>query len=741
MGSATASLLGFAFVLSGAAALVYQVTWQRVLALHSGVGVYSVAMIVAAFLAGLGLGSMAGGALSARLSPGRALMAFAAVEAGVGLFGAASAWLYYDVLYERAAALYARLWQAGTLHFVALLVPTALMGMSLPLLVRASVREVAGAGRTIGLLYGFNLAGASLGAFAAPWLLVRHLGIRGALLVAAIANVAVAVAGLWAGTRSRGDVLGPTLEGPDAPRARESRLALRRAAALYALSGFIALSLEVLWFRIVEVGVKATAFAFGTVLSLYLAGLAVGCLAASVVVHRITRPLRAFLLCQCAVVVYAAVAVALLTHLPADAPLYSWFFEFWGLSRGPVLGEAGDPLTLGRLYVALPLALFGPATVLMGFSFPLLQRAVQDDPVLSGSKVGVLQAANIAGCVAGTLLVGLLGLTHLGTTASVRLLVLSALAFCVIGAREAGGRPLFASAGALLLGAAAAVPSGEALWKRLHGTAATSALVDEDATGVAVIVPEPSGPWKVFVSGRHHSWLPFGGSHTRLGAAPAVVHPAPLDVAIIGLGSGNTAWAAACRPETRSISVFEISGPQPRLLRRMAARADLPQLVSLLGDPRLRLVEADGRAALTHRPEKYDLIEADALWPEAAYSGHLYSVEFFRRCAARLRPGGVLCTWAPTPRIYASLSRVFPYVVGTPSRDILIGSADPIEGGPAEWQARLRDPEVAAYLGSEATEEVGRLLGKMVPLNRRGWRHPGIEINEDLYPRDEFLAP
>jgi spermidine synthase len=733
-------------VLSGAAALVYQVAWQRVLALHSGVGAYSVAIIVAAFLAGLGLGSLAGGALSARLTPRSALIAFAAVEGGVGVFGAASGWLYYDVLYEHGAALYARLWRAGLLHFFALLVPTALMGMSLPLLVRATVRAPEAAGRIIGLLYGLNVAGASLGALATPWVLVRLLGIRGALVIAATANLAVALAGLWAGARRQAEVGGPISTSGNllpgaAGRPAGDRIPMRWAAALYGLSGMVALSLEVLWFRIVEVGVKATAFAFGTVLSLYLAGLALGCLVAAVSVHRIRQPLRAFLLCQCLVLVYAGLALATVARLPPDLPGYSWFFGYWGLSRGPVLGEEGDLLTLVRLYLALPLVLFGPATVLMGFSFPVLQRAVQDDPALSGSRVGVLQAINIAGCVVGTLLIGLLGLTHLGTASSARLLVLTGLVFCAAGARATASRTLFAGMAAALAAAASTLPPSEALWKRMLGTSATSALVAEDATGVAGIVPDPAGPWRVFVSGRHHSWLPFGGSHTRLGAAPAVVHPAPLDVAIIGLGSGNTAWAAACRPETRSLTVFEISGPQPRLLRQLAARADLPQLTALLRDPRLRLVEADGRAALTHEPQKYDLIEADALWPDAAYSGHLYSVEFFRRCAARLKPGGVLCTWAPTPRIYASLSRVFPYVVGTPSRDILIGSADPFQGDPTQWRDRLRAPAVIAYLGSDTAGEVARLIDKLVPLNRRGWRERGIEINEDMYPRDEFLAP
>jgi hypothetical protein len=315
------------------------------------------------------------------------------------------------------------------------------------------------------------------------------------------------------------------------------------------------------------------------------------------------------------------------------------------------------------------------------------------------------------------------------------------LGFCWAGLREPGGRRSFATAAALLVGAALLVPPTSVMWRRLHGTSSTATLVDEDATGVAAIVPQPTGPWKVFVSGRHHSWLPFGGAHTRLGAAPAVVHPAPVDVAIIGLGSGDTAWAAGSRPETRRLTVFEISGPQPRLLRRLAEGAELPQLRAFLADPRLRLVEADGRAALTHHEDRYDLLEADALWPEAAYSGNLYSVEFFRRCAARLRPGGLMCTWSPSPRIYASFSRVFPHVIGTPSRDILIGGNEPFADGPEAWQARLRRPDVAAYLGADTVDEVGRLLDKLIPLNRRGWRHTDLDVNEDLYPRDEFLAP
>ena len=170
------------FVLSGFAALVYQVAWQRILALHTGVSVYSVALIVSAFMAGLGLGSHLGGLLSRRLDRVRALQAFALLELGVGLFAASSAWLYYDLLYVRGGALYAAPWRAALLHFAALLPPTTLMGMSLPLVARALVRDGASAARTLGLLYGLNVVGAALGAWLAPWLLIRELGLRQAFV-------------------------------------------------------------------------------------------------------------------------------------------------------------------------------------------------------------------------------------------------------------------------------------------------------------------------------------------------------------------------------------------------------------------------------------------------------------------------------------------------------------------------------------------------------------------------------
>jgi spermidine synthase len=729
-------LAGLLFFLSGGAALVYQVAWQRLLALHSGVGLYSVAMIVAAFMAGLGIGSHAGGRLSTRLAGGRALAAFAALELGISAFGAASTFLYYDWLYPRAVHLPSPSWPAGLLHLAALLPPTILMGMSLPFLVRSVVTDVAAAGRRIGWLYGVNVLGAAAGALSTPWVLLPALGVRGAVLAAAAANLSVALGalGLFA-LRGRAET-GPIVAGPaalrpdaEAPGSRPLSLWL----SLYALSGFVALSLEIVWFRVLDVAVKSTAFTFGTVLAVYLLGSAVGALAAAPRVARLRRPLRAFLLAQCAVVGLAALPLVVVVALPPDTRGLAWFVDYWGAYAFFPLGHEADRTSIVRLYVELPLLLFFLPTVLMGVSFPILQRAVQDDPATSGRKVGALQAANIAGCAAGSLLVGLVCLQHLGTPGTLRLLLALGVVFALVGLRHYGR--VFVAPALVLAVLAVVLPGPDRLWRRLHGVPAKTPLVffEEDATGVVALTPDEGG-WRLSVNGKGNSWLPYGSGHTLLGAMPATVHPAPVDVAVVGLGSGDTAWASAWRPETRSLTVFEISAPQPRILWRLVGFLDVTDTRHLLEDPRLRIRVEDGRKALEAGEALYDLIETDATWPETAGSGNLYSVEFFAAASRRLKPGGVMCTWAPTPRVVASFRAVFPHALEADGGDVLIGSLAPIPFAPETWAARVATSE--PYLGAARTKDVLDAVLKLRPAGPA----PAVLPNRDLFPRDEYAV-
>ena len=485
---------------------------------------------------------------------------------------------------------------------------------------------------------------------------------------------------------------------------------------------------------------KSTAYTFGTVLCLYLLGLGVGSLVGGRRAERLARPLEAFLDYQLLLIACAGAAVALLARLPPATPVYAWLFDYWQHEPFFHLGADWNAGALLRLYGLLPLALFGVPTVLMGLSFGALQRAVQDDPATSGRKVGLLQAANIAGCTAGSLATGLVLLERIGTAGTVRLLVaVFGLVFLLVRARTAGlTRAFFVRAAALVL-VLLALPSNERLWKRLHGVTADAppSFIGEDASAVSAIFPGEGERWRVTVNGLPHSWLPFEGIHTLLGAVPALIHPAPEEIAVIGLGSGETAWAVGCRPETRRVRVFEIAASQHRLLEQVSVVAPFPSLLELLSDRRVTLEVADGRQALARDERRYDVIEIDALYLTSAGSGNLYSVEFFELCARRLKPGGLLCSQKPARRVGLTFAQAMPYALDF--GNMVVGSNEPLPIDPAAWEARLRQPEVARRFDAGTLEGIRERLFDAQPARRNPTARVGL--NHDLFPRDEFGTP
>ena len=384
-----------------------------------------------------------------------------------------------------------------------------------------------------------------------PWILMRHLGLDGALFVAAAGNVLAAAVAVLAWRTTNGGEVEEATEGEQAALPVEPRLSLGGWASLYGLTGFVALGLEILWFRVMSVSVKSTSFTFGTVLALYLLGSGLGALVGAFHSHRIRRPLRTFLTLQTAILVLSALSLALLVLLPPDA--LRWFTLYWSGEIAQIrLGSADNVAGLLRLYLLLPSILFGIPTFLMGLSFPVLQRAVHDDAEASSRRVGLLQAANIAGCTAGSLVIGLLGLDLVGTTGSVRVLLGCGVLLALLGLRREGWQSRFLPLAFLLAAAVVFFPGQDRFWRRFHGVTDERALsiLGEDASGVGMIAPGGPG-WAVTIDGLYHSWLPFGGVHTSLGALGALVHPNPRDVAVIGLASGDTPWAVGLRTETR----------------------------------------------------------------------------------------------------------------------------------------------------------------------------------------------
>ncbi|MEO7192112.1 MAG: fused MFS/spermidine synthase [Vicinamibacterales bacterium] len=739
------ALLLAVFFASGCAALIYQTLWQRLLTLFGGADVYSVTIVVAAFMGGLGFGNLAGGWLADRLPARTRLMAFAACEAAVAIFAVASVPLYYDVLYTRFGDV--DLSHAGLAIVVACITlwPTFFMGMSLPLLARPFRADDDAVEEWIASLYGWNTLGAAFGALTSGLLLFRWLDIRQSTMLAAVVSGGCAIVAAVLARR--------TPHAAQVPSTRTVEEALPSVAATdrltwwilaYACSGFIALSLEIVWFRVLGTMLKSNAYTFGCLLATFLVGLGAGTLAGR---HRVLRrwnAARAFVLSQFAVPILAALSLALLLfvveHVGPAGPIRRFL-----ASPNPLTPHSFRSIRAVALYVGLAGSLILPATIAMGLSFGFLQRAVQTDGRYIARRVGWLQTANIAGSMAGALATGIWMLSWFGAPRTLQLLVgLSPVALVLGWAIHAiRSKVLLAASLVVAVLTAAALPGPDAFWAKLHGATTANAIVQEDASGVVLLRDEGDGRTRVFLGGFSQSWLPYGGAHTALGALPTLVHPHPERVAVIGLGSGDTLFSIGARPETRTIDNFEIVGTQLAALRQLDRAGRYPALSALLGDPRVTYRVTDARAHLRRVKPRYDIIEADALLPTAAYSGNLYSREYFALLRASLRPGGFAVTWAPTPRIRATVAAVFPYVLLF--RDIAIASDQPIPYVRELVEQRLQAPAVAAHF-VRGQIDIRRILGAYldpapVALTPGAGRESYVDINRDLFPKDEFERP
>jgi spermidine synthase len=310
--------------------------------------------------------------------------------------------------------------------------------------------------------------------------------------------------------------------------------------------------------------------------------------------------------------------------------------------------------------------------------------------------------------------------------------------FAIIGLTRGGSRTQFLSGLTALAVLVTLFPSGSQLWKRLHGGDTNQAFIAEDITGVSALTRESDGGhWRMSANGKGQSHLPFGGVHSKLGALPATLHPNPKSVAIIGLGSADTAWSAACRDVTENVTVFEICTSELTVLKQLDAAHDIPQLTEFLSDARVRMDGRDGRHVLMTETTTYDLIEADAIRPNGSYAGYLYSKEFFELCSRRLKPGGFMCSWGPTPRTHATFRHVFPHVIELDEGTILIGSNQPIDLDTEKWREQIRSSHTASYLGPSVVDVC---LGSLNSIRRLP---PPTEIesewiNTDLFPFEEF---
>jgi predicted membrane-bound spermidine synthase len=720
-------VLSVTFFVSGFSALLYQVAWQRVLGLFAGSDVRSVTIITGAYLAGLGVGSLLGTLVADRLSRRRAVQLFGLCNLGIALFAFGSRLLFYDLLFREFHRLAESLVVTLVLVFVSLLWPTTLMGLSLPLLSKASVSNLSEAASLITILYGINTLGAAIGTIGAGWYLIGTLGLErviyvGGGLSSLVGFIALLVAGRLAGTDAA------ITAAPAVPvESKGIPLRVWGWGLLVFVSGFIAISLELAWFRLLEVVLESTAYTFAYLLTFILLGYVVGNLAGILYLKRVEQPGAAFLWLQGLTVLYAVGMM--------------WAIA-WGIQAEPFKPYLNG--IIERFSFIPPLLLLIP-NFLIGFYFPIVQQAVQTDPQVVGQRVGLVQLANIGGNTAGSIVTGLVLLEFWGISGTVRVIAGLGLFLTLIllwenfGSFRWWGKAGSGGLAASLLVSVAAFPGLLQYWAWVHQAPLDEPFyLAEDSSGVAAI-RDLADKAVIYSNGEDQGNIPYLTMHSFLGSLPALIHPHPRQALVIGIASTGTPYSIGVNPALQQITAVEIVGAQLSVLTAYAATPRGQAVKALLNDPRYQIIIGDGRRELALSQQKFDLIEADPIYPWKSRSGLLFSREFYELASGHLAPDGIMTQWLPKKRALAAFLSVFPYVVRL--GDVTMGSHSPIPFDQSKLLQRLEDPPVVAYLerGGVNLAELRQLAHMQPTFWLPDTPRDLDDMNTDLFPKDEYF--
>jgi spermidine synthase len=628
-------LLSALFLGSGMPALIYQVVWQRTLFAIYGVNAESVASVVSAFMLGLGLGSLLGGWLSARF-PNQALMFFGISELGVALFGLNSLRIFHWAATISAGA---RLASVILFSTAVLLVPTLLMGATLPLLVEHFVARSGRVGISVSRLYFANTLGSAISCFLCAAYILRNFGQSGSVTLGACLNAFIGGAAYLYG-RSRQSTPAAAEAKKPANSSVIPMIGLPKALLFAALSGFIGLGLEIIWFRVFALASADRAPAFALLLATYLAGIAAG----AYLCEKFTAdfaPARVLAIMGLLLLVAGAVS----PFLPGVvATLVGHNFNY-------LWSAPGFFIIAGMVGCILPL---------------LCQLSVAADEK-AGRKVGLIYACNIAGSVAGSLGIGFVWMQYFGLRAitlqlaAISIFVGAAFLLILAGFEK---RPSWVWAAVFVsaLAVPLAFPSFDFLFERLtFGTRPEShipfAHIVENRNGVVCATREGA----VFGGGVYDGHFLIEPSADANFTVRAFVvtgtHPSPKRVLMIGLASGSWAQILINDPRVEQFDAVEINPGYLKLI------PDYPVVRSLLNNPKINLYVDDGRRWLLAHPEKkYDMIVANATYHWRDHSTTLLSREFFQMIRRHLNPGGIYYfNTTESDEAMATSLDVFPY--------------------------------------------------------------------------------
>lgn len=684
------------FFLSGTAGLAYQVVWTRLLILVFGNTMLAASTVLAAFMAGLAAGSFAGGKYIDR-KPRQMIRIYALLQAGIGIFA-----LLFPTLLTLVEPLYITLSRGLATNipvfnlmrfvicFVLILVPTFLMGAALPVLLKRFVTGPHAVGRRAGLLYGLNTAGAAVGALLCGLLFLKGLGMQLTTMAGAAVNLAAAAVAWFLGKNDRaGEKPGIKKSLPPQEYPAAVKLTVKIGIGI---TGFCALAYGVLWKRMLYLFSHNTLHSFTAMLTAFLTGIALGSFIYWKFLSRSRRKVQMFVFIQVLTGLFAYITPFIFSML--YDPLFS------KASPGAVVLKAAAIMIL-------------PA-ILMGIALPLAVQVCQKGKTREGDSVGTVYAINTAGAILGALAAGFILVPGLGihksmiAVAGLNLLAGTLVLLSLVRPRI--GLAYAASFMAVVFLLFSRAPSSlfKTLYQRNQPYSDILLYKEGKIANVVVYDLYKEGHKDVYLdsieeasSGLWHVQL-----SKMLGILPSLVHPQPDNALVITLGTGMTAGACAARVETLDCA-------EPNLDIIEAAHIFSHENLDVINNPKLTLINNDGRNHLLMTPKKYSLIVSDAGNPVTFDSWPHYTKEFYETCKKKLKPGGIFCQYLPIPLprdsikvILNTFKSVFPHtsfwsIYGSP-RCLMLATPGKLSLDYRELQRRFN-----SIAGDSGLEEYG----------------------------------
>ncbi|MCH7643936.1 MAG: fused MFS/spermidine synthase [Myxococcales bacterium] len=655
-------LLLLCFFLSGFAALLYETAWAREFAFVFGTSEFAVVSVLAAYMGGLAAGAAVAARLVSRVR--RPILVYGLLELGIAASALAVPWGIRAAMWLHTAIAGGQSAPpdeasvAGSLFYVAcsfaiLMIPTGLMGATLPLLARYAVRRESEIGRRVGVLYSVNTVGAVVGAVAAGFVLLPALGLRTTVYVGAATNALVfGAAALLARRSAPLPELAPSTSAPS--------VRFHWILPLIALSGFASFTYEVVWIRLLGMLLGGSIQGLATMLASFLLGIAIGSAAAARFARDPVRAAHGFAWAQIGAATLSLIAFSLANRMPE-------------LAQGLGAGRAGS-LTANALIAALGLL---PGALCVGATFPFAVRLFARHESEAGPAAARVYAWNTVGAISGALATGFVLLTSLrfaGTICLAAGLNLF-LALATAGLTRPALRVVAGAAAACLAVLVILPPATPWAVLRYNSSNASNwqgeiAYYEVGRSSTVLLFDEGDG-WRLVTNGQPESTIQRDSPTPErfitarwLGMLPALLRPYARSMLMIGLGGGLSIEAVPSSIER--IHVIELEREVVHAHHKLEALRGF----SPISDPRVQLVVNDARGALMLTDARFDAIVSQPSHPWTAGASHLYTREFFSLVSDHLEPGGVFVQWIglsfvdePLLRsIVATLLEVFPEI-------------------------------------------------------------------------------